>query len=58
MANTDDTDKIRQAIQDLKGFQAVGGSISFDQNGNPIKAATILKVNADKSYGFVTTVNP
>lgn len=58
IANTDDTDKIRQAIQDLKGFQAVGGSISFDENGNPIKAATILKVRPDKTYEFVTTVNP
>ena len=58
VANTDDTDAIRQAIQDLKGFQAVGGSISFDEKGNPIKAATILKVNADKTYEFVTTVNP
>ncbi len=58
VANTDDTDAIRQAMQDLKGFQAVGGSISFDEKGNPIKAATILKVSADKTYEFVTTVNP
>lgn len=58
IANTDDTDAIRQAIQDLKGFQAVGGSISFDEKGNPIKAATILRVNENKSYDFVTTVNP
>ena len=58
VANTDDTDAIRQAMQDLKGFQAVGGSISFDEKGNPIKAATIMKVSADKTYEFVTTVNP
>jgi len=58
VANTDDTDQIRQAIQDIKDFQAVGGSLSFDENGNPIKPATILKVRADGTYEFVTIVNP
>lgn len=57
-AGSDDSDKIRQAIQDMKGFNAVGGSISYDAKGNPIKPATILKVSKDKSYKFVTTVAP
>lgn len=57
-AGSDDSDAIREALQNIDGFQAVGGSISFDEKGNPIKPATILQVSEDKTYKFVTTVAP
>lgn len=55
-AGTDDGEKIRAALQDMKDFQAVGGSISFDKNGNPVKPAVILQVQKDKTYKYVTSV--
>jgi branched-chain amino acid transport system substrate-binding protein len=57
-AGSADSEKIRAALQGLKDFPAVGGKLSFDQNGNPIKAAAILQVRADKSYKFITSVQP
>ncbi|HOV79451.1 MAG TPA: ABC transporter substrate-binding protein [Bacillota bacterium] len=57
-ANSDDTTKIRDILKDTKDFPAISGKISFDQNGNPTKSVTILKVRADKKYDFVTLVNP
>lgn len=57
-ANSTDSTKIRDAIQNLKGFNAVSGKLSFDQNGNPIKGAAILQIKADKSYKFIENVNP
>jgi branched-chain amino acid transport system substrate-binding protein len=57
-ANSTDSDKIRQAMQDLKDFPAVGGKITFDKDGNPIKAAAILQVQKNKTYKFITSVQP
>lgn len=58
-ANSDDPTKIRDAMQNLSGFQAVSGSISFDSKGNPVKSAAILQVDgASKSYKFVENVSP
>jgi len=57
-ADSSDSEKIRAALQGLKDFAAVGGKLSFDQNGNPIKAAAILQVQAGKGYKFITSVQP
>ena len=57
-ANSDDTEKIREAIQGLKDFGTVSGKISYDENGNPVKPAAILQVQPDKTQKFVATVNP
>lgn len=57
-AGSNDSEKIRAALQGLKEFPAVGGKLSFDANGNPIKAAAILQVQANKSYKFITSVQP
>lgn len=53
-----DPEKIRQAIQDLKGFKTVSGDVTYDAKGNPVKAAAILQVKADKTYKFVESVKP
>jgi branched-chain amino acid transport system substrate-binding protein len=54
-----DPDKIRQAIQDLKNFKTVSGEVTYDNLGNPVKAAAILKVDAaSKNYKFVESVKP
>ncbi|BDG61856.1 ABC transporter substrate-binding protein [Caldinitratiruptor microaerophilus] len=57
-ANSDDTEKIREAIQGLKDFGTVSGKVTFDQNGNPIKPAVILQVQPDKTQKYIATVNP
>lgn len=57
-SNSNDSEKIRQAVQDLKSFTTVSGKVSYDAMGNPVKSAAILQVKANKSYGFVQSVNP
>lgn len=57
-ANSDDTEKIREAIQGLKDFGTVSGKVTFDENGNPIKPAVILQVQPDKTQKYIATVNP
>lgn len=56
-ANSNDPEKIREAMQNLT-IDVVGGKISFDKNGNPVKPVTILQVQADKTSKFVTSVTP
>ncbi|MGE5507074.1 MAG: ABC transporter substrate-binding protein [Chitinophagales bacterium] len=53
-----DPKAIRDALAKTKGFKAVSGSISFDENRNPVKAAVILQVQKDGTYKFVKTVQP
>lgn len=55
--NSKDPAKLKDAIQNLKDFQAVTAKISFDKDGNPIKAAAILQIK-DKKQVFVTSVAP
>jgi len=62
-ANSDDPTAIRDALAATKDFPAVSGKITFDQDGNPIKPAVILKVTYDsqtKQGGtqFVASVAP
>ncbi|MGE5379607.1 MAG: ABC transporter substrate-binding protein [Methylocystaceae bacterium] len=57
-ANSNDPEKIKAALAATKDFPTVSGKITFDKDGNPVKAAAILQVKADKTYQFVTSVNP
>lgn len=56
-AGSTDGEAIRAAMQSTKDFPAVGGSISFDESGNPIKSAVLLQVQADGTYKYITNVN-
>ncbi|MFZ5632200.1 MAG: ABC transporter substrate-binding protein [Bacillota bacterium] len=56
-ANSKDPAAIQKAMQGTKDFPSISGKISFDQNGNPIKAATILQIK-DGKQAFVATVAP
>lgn len=51
------SEEIRQVLTTLKNFHGVTGTISFDQNGDAIKSAVVLKVEKD-GFKYVTTVNP
>lgn len=55
-AGADDTDKVVAALNEIS-FDAVSGTITFDDQHNPIKSATILKVTTD-GVKFETVVNP
>ncbi|MCG0238437.1 MAG: ABC transporter substrate-binding protein [Firmicutes bacterium] len=57
-AGSDDPAKIREALQSIKDFPAVSGNISFDENGNPIKAAAILQVQPDKTFKYIDAILP
>ena len=56
-ANSNDPEKIREAMKATKNFPSVSGTTTFDENGNSVKAAAILQVKDGKQV-FVTTVNP
>jgi branched-chain amino acid transport system substrate-binding protein len=58
-AKSSDPAKIKDAIQATKDLQLVSGKISINEEGNPVKAAVILKIDgASKTSKFVTRVNP
>ena len=56
-AGSTDGEAIRAALQSTKDFPAVGGQISFDEWGNPIKSAVLLQVQADGTYKYITNVD-
>jgi branched-chain amino acid transport system substrate-binding protein len=55
-ANSEDTDKVAAALAKIS-FNAVSGKITFDENHNPVKSATILAVK-DGKVVFDSVVNP
>ncbi|MHB0868987.1 MAG: ABC transporter substrate-binding protein [Chloroflexota bacterium] len=57
VAGSDDTAKIRDAMAATKGFKTVSGTITFDKDGNPVKAAAVLQIK-DGKQKFVESVNP
>jgi branched-chain amino acid transport system substrate-binding protein len=56
-ANSSDPAKIKDAIKALQNFQTVSGSITYDENNNPVKSAAILQIKDGKQV-FVKSVNP
>jgi branched-chain amino acid transport system substrate-binding protein len=48
---------LRDAIAATKEFPGVAGTITLDENRNPVKAAVVLKVDGGK-FHYVSTVNP
>lgn len=55
-AGADDATKVKDAMAKIT-FNGVSGKITFDQNHNPIKSATILAVKNNK-INFDAVVNP
>ena len=56
-AGSDDTTKIKDALQNTKDFKAVSGAISFDKDGNPVKSAVVIQIKDGKEK-YVETVAP
>jgi branched-chain amino acid transport system substrate-binding protein len=58
-AQSTDPTKIRDAIQNISGFQGVTAKFSFGQDGNPIKPAVVLQINGPaKKYNFMAEIQP
>jgi len=56
-AKSDDPEKVKRALAQIKNLQVVSGKISYDKDGNPIKSAAVIGiVNGQQKYK--TTVNP
>ncbi len=55
-AKSTDPEKIRDALASLRGFQGVTGTITMDQDGNPVKSAVIIRIQDGKQrfYRLVT----
>lgn len=56
-ANSNDPDKIREAMQNTKDFPTVSGKVTFDANGDSVKPLAILKI-ANGTQEWEATVNP
>ncbi|MCL6471305.1 MAG: ABC transporter substrate-binding protein [Firmicutes bacterium] len=56
-ANSDDPKKIRDALATIRGFKGVTGTFSFDEERNPKKGGTILKLEKDAQV-FVKRIDP
>lgn len=48
---------LRDSLKDVKNLKGVTGTITFNENRDPIKSAVILKVENGKQV-YVTTINP
>ena len=48
---------LQKTLSRLKDFQGVTGTISFDQNGDAVKSAVVLRMEKDGPR-YVTTVTP
>jgi branched-chain amino acid transport system substrate-binding protein len=55
-AGVDDAAKVAEAMAGIQ-WEGVSGTITFNEQHNPVKAAVILQVK-DGKVGYVTTVNP
>ena len=52
-----DRDSIRDALAAIENFEVPSGTITFDENRNPIKGAVILQFRDGVSH-YVTSINP
>lgn len=56
-AGSADSEKIQKALEETKDLQLVSGTLTLDENHNPIKSAAILKYE-NGQQAFETKVNP
>lgn len=56
-ANSTDPVKIKDALASTKDFKAVTGTLSIDENHNPVKSVVIVQWKGDKQE-FVTRIEP
>lgn len=57
-AGTADSVAIRDAIAATSGLVGVTGTVTLDDQHNPIKSAVMLGYNADGQQSYVTTIDP
>ena len=54
-ANSLDAEKIRDALAETKGFQGATGTITFDEQGDPLnKPMVIMKLGKDAPMYYKT----
>ncbi|BBH52396.1 ABC transporter substrate-binding protein [Fluviispira sanaruensis] len=56
-SETISSEEINNALGKLKNFKGITGTITMDQNHNPIKPAVILEY-IPNGYKFITSINP
>ncbi len=56
-ANSTEPERVRQALSELKSFQGVTGSITFDRFGDPVKSAVIMEIRNGQPR-YLKTMKP
>ena len=49
--------KINEALAKINGFQGVSGTVTFNEQHNPVKSAVIIE-HKDGKQTFKTKINP
>ncbi len=56
-AKSEDPTVVKDALQNTKGFKAVSGEVTFDENGNPLKDISMIMIK-DGGYHFGGIAKP
>lgn len=54
----DDRQKVRDALAQIKDFDGITGKMTFTEEGDPIKAAVIVRINDKGEFEFYKSVSP
>jgi len=54
----DDRKAVRDALAKIKNFEGITGSMTFTEEGDPIKCAVIVRINEQGEYEFYESVCP
>jgi branched-chain amino acid transport system substrate-binding protein len=49
---------VRDALAKIKNFEGITGSMTFTEEGDPIKCAVIVRINDKGEYEFFKSVCP
>jgi branched-chain amino acid transport system substrate-binding protein len=54
----EDRKAVRDALAKIKNFEGITGSMTFTEEGDPIKCAVIVRINEQGEYEFYESVCP
>lgn len=53
-----DREAVREAMSQIPGFEGITGSMKFDEQGDPIKCAVVVKISDSGEFEFSESVCP
>ena len=53
-----DRKAIREAMAAIPSFEGITGSMKFDEQGDPVKCAVVVKISDEGTFEFTESVCP